>query len=159
MTLKPSNDGGSLPKAPCEKAAFVVFIRRLLDLQPDCSTLDLDNPVHQHDTPAGADLAIWLDTWHVLVDALGSSDDAEVGIRAARNMLFDISKQFKGMLFSADTTKPPLDQFGSPSKSLELLFRESTCYSSIVPIATYRGRKVYWGSQPTNAMLQKVSKF
>jgi hypothetical protein len=148
---KPLENGGNLPKAPCEKQAFKLFTERLLDLRSDSSIVDLDIPALQHALPEQADVAIWLDTWHVLVDALGSSEDAELGIRTMRSALMDVSTKVPNMLFSADTSKPPLDQFGSPSKSLELLFRESTCYKDVKPVAIYRGRKVYWGSNPSSS--------
>lgn len=152
MTQKPFHNGESLPTAPSEKAAFKAFAERLLDLQPDCSIIDLDDPVTQQNIPVQSDLAIWLDTWHILVGAFGFSDNANAGIFKARDLLDELSMQFKSMLFSADCSKPPLDQFGSPSKSLEIIFRESTCYTEIKPVAIYRGRKVFLGSKPTRTI-------
>jgi len=92
-----------------------------------------------------------VDTWHTFVDVLGSSEDAETGIRAARSLLYDLSHRFANMIFSADASKPPLDQFGAPDKTLELMFTESTCYTTIRPIAIYRGRKIYWGSNQSQS--------
>lgn len=158
MTQKPVNNNTSLPKAPSEKAAFVQFIERKLNLQPDCSVIDLDIPINQNSCPSEADLSIWVDSWHNFVELLASYDDAEVGVRAARDMLYELSCHYKMMVFSADTTKPPLDQFGLPDKSLDMLFRESTCYTSIRPIAVYRGRKVYLGENP-DASIKKLSLF
>lgn len=147
MTQKLSSNGSSLPKAPCEKAAFIAFAKRMLSLQPDCSVLDLDNPTHIQTLPQ-ADLGIWLDTWHRYVDGLGSHEDAKEGVETARDILYLASCQLDNMLFSADGTRPPLDQFGPPGRGLKMLFETSTCYANIVPIALYRGRTVYWGSQP-----------
>jgi len=148
MTLKPTSNGLSLPKAPYEKSAFIEFAKRLLHLQPDCSVVDLDKTSNQYVCPPDSDLGIWIDSWHAIVDALGTSDDAESGVVAARHILYDLSCRFEYMIFSADTSRPPLDQFGSPNRSLEMLFRESTCYTSVVPVAFYRGRKIYLGSSP-----------
>jgi len=153
MTLKPSSNGWSLPKAPSEKAAFIQFIERTLNLHPDCSVVDFDLPSNQYVCPPPSDLGVWVDTWHVFVDVLGTSDDAQAGLKAARMILFDLSTKCANMVFSADASKPPLDQFGSPAKCLEFLFNESTCYTNIHPIATYRGRKVYWGSEPSKSKL------
>jgi len=156
MTQKLSSNGGGLktapeglPKVPSEKSAFRQFAAKLIGLQPDCSILDLDNHSNWYVCPPDSDLGIWVDSWHTLVDILGTSEDAEAGIKTARNILYDLSCRFSHMLFSADCSRPPLDQFGSPSKSLEMLFRESTCYTDIRPVATYRGRKVLLGCMPT----------
>lgn len=148
MTSKLPSNGRSLPKAPSEKAAFIAFAERELNLRPDCSVVDLDIPSHIQTIPE-AELGVWLDTWHKLVDVLGTRDDAKEGIEAARDILFLVSCRLPNMLFSADGTKPPLDQFGPPGRGLRMLFETSTCYRSINPVAMYRGRVVYWGSQPS----------
>jgi hypothetical protein len=147
--LKPSCNGWGLPKAH-SKDELIKLVKQTLSLQPDYSVIDLDLPSNQHACPPDSDLGVWLDTWHLFVDILGSSDDAEVGIRAARLFLFEISTKCASMLFSADASKPPLDQFGSPGKCLELLFNESSCYTNIRPIAIYKGRKVYLGTEPSS---------
>lgn len=149
MTQKLSSNGSGLPK-PHSKDELIALVERMAPLQPDCSVVDLDNSSNQHACPPPSDLGIWVDTWHNFVDKLGSSDDAEVGLRIARAILFDLSHQFANMLFSADAKRPPLDQYGSPDKVLERLFAESTCYTNIRPIAIYRGRKIYWGSNPSS---------
>lgn len=148
MTLKPSSNGSGLPK-PRSKDELLRVVERALSLRPDCSVIDLDNPSNQRAFPPESQVGLWVDTWHTFVDTLGSRDNAEIGIREARSILYDLSHRFANMIFSADASKPPLDQFGPPDKTLELLFTESTCYTTIRPIAIYRGRKIYWGSQPS----------
>jgi hypothetical protein len=148
MTQKPSSNGSSLPKAPNEKLAFVQFIERRLNLQPDCSVFDLDNPSHIQTLPPLADLGVWLNNWHALVDLLGTQEDAREGVEQARDILFLASCRLSNMVFSTDATKPPLDQFGPPGRGLKLLFESSTCYTLVEPVALYRGRVVYWGSNP-----------
>jgi len=146
--LKPSCNGWSLPKAH-SKDELIKLVQPLLSLQPDCSVVDFDLPSNQYVCPPPSDLGVWVDTWHVFVDVLGTCDDAQAGIRAARTILFDLSTKCDSMLFSADASKPPLDQYGSPGKCLELLFNESSCYTNIRPVAIYRGRKVYLGTEPS----------
>jgi hypothetical protein len=147
MTSKSSSNGSGLPKAPSDKAAFIQFIERKLNLQPDCSVVDLDLPAHIQTLPQ-ADIGIWLDSWHHLVDALGPSDNAHIGVETARDILYLASCRISNLLFSADI-KPPLDQFGPPGRGLQMLFQASTCYTSVIPIALYKGRVVYWGNQPS----------
>lgn len=147
MTQKLSFNGSGLPKAH-SKEELIYIVEQALALQPDCSVVDLDVPMNQNGCPSDADLSIWVDTWHNFVDALGQQDNAQTGIQLARDFLADLSCRYPVMIFSADTTKPPLDQFGAPDQSLEMLFRESTHYTSIRPIARYHGRKVYLGEKP-----------
>lgn len=150
MTQKLSSNGSGLPKLR-SKDELIPLFEHELSLQPGCSVIDLDQPSNQSICPPMSDVGVWVDTWHNFVDILGSSEDAEIGIRAARNILYDLSTRFANMLFSADASKPPLDQFGPANKSLELLFTESTCYTDIRPIACYRGRKIYWGSNRSSS--------
>lgn len=145
--MKPNSTGLSLPKAPSEKAAFIQYIERKVGLHANLA-VDLDLPVHIQTLPPVADLGVWVDTWHSIADIFGTSDDAQCGVEQARDILYLCSLRMKNLIFSADVTKPPLDQFGSPGRGLKLLFESSTCYATIVPIATYKGRVVYWGSNP-----------
>lgn len=137
-----------LVKAPSDKAAFIHFAKRRLNLQPDCSAINLDDPRYIQVIPT-ASLGVWLDSWHKLVDGLGSKEDAKEGIEIARDLLYLASCRFENLVFSADLNKPPLDQFGQASYVLKMLFTASTCYTVITPIAYYRGRVVYWGSKPS----------
>lgn len=143
MTQKPRN-GLGLPKSHSKDELLQLILR----LQPDCSVVDLDIPSNQNGLPPAASIGIWVDTWHYLVDALGPCDDAAQGIKEARAILYDLSRQYPIMVFSADMTKPPLDQFGTSYLSLAMVFRESTCYTSVRPIAMYSGRMVYMGENP-----------
>jgi len=152
MTQKLSSNGSGLPKLRSKDELMPLFEREL-SLQPGCSVIDLDNPSNQSSCPPKSEVGVWVDTWHNFVDILGSSEDAEIGIRAARSILYDLSTRFANMLFSADASKPPLDQFGPTNKSVEMIFSESTCYTNIRPIAIYRGRKIYWGSEPSGKKL------
>lgn len=144
MTLKASSNGSGLKKAPIAKDEFLSFALRTAGLQLNDSIVDLDTPSNIQILPK-AQLGIWLDSWHSLVDGLGTMENALEGVESARDILFLASCRVENMFFSADATKPPLDQFG---KGLRLLFESSTCYKSVVPVASYRGRTVYWGSQP-----------
>lgn len=142
MTSKASSNGKGLISLPNAKEA-ISYGQRLIN-QPVSSVIDLDSPSNIQILPSG-DLGIWLDSWHLLVDALGTQENALEGVEKARDILFLASCRLRNLLFSADSKKPPLDQFG---KGMRLLFQSSTCYDSVLPVATYKGRVVYWGSSP-----------
>lgn len=148
MTLKSSGNVLRLPAAPSDKRAFIEFIERKLELQPAC-TVDLDQPAQIQSRPTLSQAGVWIDTWHFLADALGSAEDAREGVELARDYLYLASCRIDNLVFSADVKKPPLDQFGPPGRGLQMLFEASTCYTTVVPIATYRGRAVYWGNNPS----------
>jgi len=148
MTSISSSYESKLIKAPNDKVAFIHFVKRRLNLQPSCSITDLDNPNYIKIIPK-AEVGIWISSWHDIVDALGSKEDAREGIEIARDLLYLASCRFENLIFSADVNKPPLDQFGHASYTLKMLFTASTCYTLITPIAYYRSRAVYWGCQPS----------
>jgi hypothetical protein len=143
MAQKASTNGSGLRKPPMAKDEIISLVIRDLGLQPDCSILDLDNLSVLSQPLSQAQLAVWLDSWSDLVAALGTYDDASVGVHKARAMLGEVSDHADYLLFSADSTKPPLDQF---SKGIKMLFEASTGLEA-KEIATYKGRKVYLGSK------------
>jgi hypothetical protein len=146
-----STYSNGLAKAPSDREAFIEFSKRLLNLEADIIIVDLDKSFAQE--PPLADLGIWLDSWHNLVDALGTREDAKEGIELARDILYFASCRMKNMLFSVDYTKPPLDQFMSGIKKM---FQASTCYTLVEPVALYKSRVVYWGSNPSDILTTSV---
>src|SRR5271168_1761287 len=124
MASRASTNGQGLIKAPITRDEFISFVVGQLELQPHCSILDLDNPsTWQLTVLPRADLGIWLDTWHDLVSALGTNEDAEVGIIRAKELLGKASDEVDHFVFSSDFSKPPLDQYQREAK---LLFERST---------------------------------
>lgn len=150
MTKKPSTNGFRLTKASNEKAAFIHFIERKLNLSPSCSVVDLDILTNIQTLPK-AEYAFWLD-WHLIVDLLGEPDDAEEGLKKAQDGLWIASCKYDNLFFAADGNHPPLDQYcqeGGKSLTLQMFFKNSSCYKSIIPFELYKGRVVYWGSNPS----------
>jgi hypothetical protein len=147
LTQSSYRNGLTLPKAPRDKRAFISFIERKISLPSNCSVIDLDTPSNIQ-TITEADLGIWLN-WNNYIDGLGPRDDCQEGVERARDLLFLISCRFPNLIFSADTSRPPLDHYGQPWFVLKWLFNTSTCYSKIEPVAIYKSHIVYWGSQPS----------
>ena len=149
MTQKPSRNELDLIKAPNEKIAFISFMKRELHLQSNCSIIDLDNHINIQTFPK-ADYAVWLN-WHLIVDLLWTADEESSGLKRAQDGLWIASCRYENLIFSADGSQPPLDQWchGNKSRTLGMFFKESTCYSNIISVWNYRGRVVYWGSEPS----------
>lgn len=143
MASKSIHNGQGLSKAPIDRNEFISFAVGQLGLQPNCSILDLDNLEILSQPLVQAQLGIWLDSWSDLVSALGTSESAEAGVAKARAMLGEVSDHVEFLLFSADASRPPLDQF---SKGIKMLFEASTGLEA-KELAAYKGRVVYVGSR------------
>lgn len=143
MAQKASTNGTGPGKAPMAKDEILSLVIQEVGLQPDCSILDLDNLSVLSQPLSQAQLAIWLDSWSDLVLMLGTSEDASIGVSKARAMLGEVADHVDYLLFSADSTKPPLDQF---SKGIKMLFEASTGLKA-KEVATYKNRVVYLGSR------------
>jgi len=143
MAQRASTNDQRLIKAPIAKDELVSFAVGRLELGPDCSILDLDNPLVITQPLYEAQLGIWIDTWHEWACRLGTCEDAMIGVTRARAFLGEVADHVEYLLFSADFTLPPLDQL---KKGERLLFEQSTGLV-VKELATYKGRILYVGSR------------
>lgn len=132
----------TIPDFKSLKSSLIEFSSNVLDINPASNIIDLDNPIHLKDLPIYK-LGIWVDTWSSMVEPLG--------FEQALDILFIASCRLDNLLFCSTnhcTYHTWLPEFIETERDIHLLFEGSTCYKDIKPIAMYKGRVVYLGSNP-----------